>query len=123
MINQAHRCKANCAESFLTQIIKRENGEAFIKCFSDRAPSVKKGGLSKLEAAMRSMHVNKLLLMPRISSSVRKVLDEATGLQVSEMAVDFSEIQKEMHQLLIRIMQACLDEAKIQFSLVLKRAK
>jgi len=111
IINQGHRCKPNCCESFLTQIVKKENATAFIKLFSDRPSAVRKGGLSKLEASMRSMHVNKLLLLPRISASVKKSLDAITGLQVAERAVKFSATQQEMHHLLIRIMQACLDEA------------
>lgn len=51
-------------------MIKRENANAFVKCFSDKPEIVKRGGLLKLEAAMRTLHVEKLLLVPRISSVV-----------------------------------------------------
>ena len=78
-------------------------------CFSDRASAAKRGGLNKMEQVMRAMHTDKLLLLPRISQAVRNSLDDCPNLQVSELPVKFSSIMKQMHALLIQIMQSCLD--------------
>lgn len=75
IINQAHKCTPTCKETFLTAIIKEQNPNAFIKCFSDKPAMVKKGGLSKLEKLMRSLHTDRLILLPRINSVVRRSLD------------------------------------------------
>jgi hypothetical protein len=56
-------------------MVKRENAKCFIKCFSDHAEAVKRGGLTKLEQAMRALHVDKLVLLPRISQTVVESLD------------------------------------------------
>jgi hypothetical protein len=49
-INTAHKChKETDSETFLIKMIKRENPNSFVKCFSDNAEVVKRGGLIKLE--------------------------------------------------------------------------
>ncbi len=71
IVNTAHKChKETDCETFLIKMVKRENPNAFVKCFSDSAEIVKKGGLNKLETAMRALHVDKLVLVPRISGAV-----------------------------------------------------
>jgi len=72
-----------------------------VKCFSDRASHAKRGGLNKLEEVMRSLHTDRLLLLPRICQAARKSLDNAPGLQVSELTVRFTPVMKQMHALLV----------------------
>jgi len=76
LINAAHQChrETDC-ETFVVKMVKRENSKCFIKCFSDQAEAVKRGGLTKLEQAMRALHVDKLVLLPRISQTVVESLD------------------------------------------------
>jgi hypothetical protein len=77
IVNTAHKChKETDCETFLIKMIKRENPNSFVKCFSDNAEVVKRGGLMKLEQAMRALHVDKLVLVPRISASVITSLDQ-----------------------------------------------
>ena len=90
IINRVHKCTPTCKETFLTTIIKEQNPNAFIKCFTDKPAVVKKGGLNKIEKLMRSLHTDKLILLPRINTLVRKSLDGGQGLAVSETAVKFS---------------------------------
>lgn len=106
-------------------MVKRENPNAFVKCFSDSAEIVKKGGLNKLETAMRALHVDKLVLVPRISGAVQASLDDKIKgtLHVAERTVKFTEDMQEIFQLLIEIMQACLDECKIQYKMFVKTFK
>lgn len=76
VVNKAHKChKETDCETFLIKMIKRENHNSFVKCFSDNAEVVRRGGLLKLESAMRALHVDKLVLVPRISTSVMASLD------------------------------------------------
>jgi hypothetical protein len=51
---------------------------------------------------MRALHVDKLLLVPRINQSVTNSLDHQK-FQVCEKTVQFSPELKEMDQLLIQI--------------------
>lgn len=77
IVNTAHKChKETDCETFLIKMIKRENPNSFVKCLSDNAEVVKRGGLMKLEQAMRALHVDKLVLVPRISASVIASLDQ-----------------------------------------------
>jgi len=61
---------------------------------------------------MASLYVKKLVLLPRISKTVIKTVESATELQVTELGLEMSEAMKEMHQLLVEILQSCIDEAK-----------
>ena len=66
------------------------------------------------------MHVaNNLLLMPRISQSVQATLDGPMrgSLQVAERQVSLGPEIEEIHQLLLLIMQACIDEVNVQLKL------
>ena len=90
VVNSAHKChKETDCETFLIKMIKRESPNTFVKCFSDSPEVVKRGGLIKLEAAMRALHVDKLLLVPRISGAVQKSLDDdiKSSLHVAERTV------------------------------------
>ena len=51
---------------------------------------------------MMSLHVDKLVLLPRISKVVRKTLDQVE-LHVIEIPLSMTDHVKEMHQLLIEI--------------------
>ena len=62
-----------------------------------------KFGLNGLQSLMVSLHVDKLVLLPRISKVVRKTLDQVE-LHVFEIPLSMTENVKEMHQLLIEIM-------------------
>lgn len=101
MIAGAHKCTHTCKETFLAELIKKENPQAFVWCFSDRPGSVRRGGLSKMEKVMRSLHTDRLVLLPRISRKVRECLDNGTGLVVEEKSAKFSTIMKKMHAILI----------------------
>lgn len=61
---------------------------------------------------MASLYVKKLVLLPRISKTVIKTVESATELQVTELGLEMSEAMKEMHQLLVEILQSCIDEAR-----------
>lgn len=61
---------------------------------------------------MTSLYVSKLVLLPRISKTVTKTVEAATELAVTEKGIKMTETMKEMHQLLVEILQACIDEAK-----------
>ena len=61
---------------------------------------------------MASLYVKKLVLLPRISKTVIKTVESATELQVTELGLEMNEAMKEMHQLLVEILQSCIDEAK-----------
>ena len=121
ILAQAHKChREQDCETFLIKMVKRENQKCFVKCISDQADSVRRGGLSKLEQAMKALHVDKLLLKPRICDSVKNSLEPATTLQVAQKEVSFSPDLQEMYQLLTEIMQACLDETRVQFKMYFK---
>ena len=55
---------------------------------------------------MRALHVNKLILCPRINEAVIKSLEfeEKPWITVAERSVNFTPELKEMYQLLIEIM-------------------
>ena len=61
-----------------------------------------KFGLNGLQSLMMSLHVDKLVLLPRISKVVRKTLDQVE-LHVIEIPLSMTDHVKEMHQLLIEI--------------------
>ena len=58
IINQAHKCTATCNETFLATIVRRQNPNAFIKCFTDRPTYARRGGLNKMENVMRALHTD-----------------------------------------------------------------
>jgi hypothetical protein len=93
----------NSKESFIIELIKRANPKAFVKCISDRPSTLSKFGLNGLQSLMVSLHVDKLVLLPRISKVVRKTLDQVE-LHVFEIPLSMTDNVKEMHQLLIEIM-------------------
>ena len=80
-------------------MVKQENDAAFIKAFSSKPETVRRGGLSELQKSMVAMHIPKLVLMPRISGAVANSLDGAGKgtLQVAERLVDFPEDVGRMH--------------------------
>jgi hypothetical protein len=80
-------------------MVKRENQKCFVKCLSDQAETVRRGGLTKLESAMRALHVDKLVLLPRISQVVVDSLDngDKATLQVAEKSVKFTADLQEMY--------------------------
>jgi hypothetical protein len=55
---------------------------------------------------MRALHVNKLILCPRINEAVINSLEyeEKTWITVAERSVNFTPELQEMYQLLIEIM-------------------
>lgn len=63
--------------------------------------------------------MDNVVLVPRINESVIHSLDSKT-LNVAEKCVTFEKGLQEMYQLLIEIMQACLDEASVQLKLHFK---
>ena len=64
---------------------------------------------------MRALHTDRLILLPRICQAARNALDDKPNLQVSELSVKFTGVMKQMHSLLIQIMQSCLDQILIQY--------
>lgn len=117
IINHAHKCQSTCKETFLATIIRKQNSQAFIKCFTDKAVQAKRGGQRRMEQLMRALHTDKLILLPRISQAARNSLDHQPDLlQVSELTVRFTPVMKQMHALLIQIMQSCLDEILRQYN-------
>ena len=75
IINHAHKCQKTCKETHIATIIRKQNPQAFVKCFSDRAVNAKRGGVNKMEQVMRALHTDRLILLPRICQSVRGTLD------------------------------------------------
>jgi DNA excision repair protein ERCC-4 len=55
IINNAQKVAPKTPESFLTQILRRDNPEAFIKCLTDKSNSVGLGGMIKVEKIMKSL--------------------------------------------------------------------
>ena len=52
IINNAQKVFLKSPESFLTQILKKENSEAFIKAITDKPNSLGLGGQLKVEKVM-----------------------------------------------------------------------
>lgn len=66
---------------------------------------------------MGGLQVSKLVLLPRVSKAVNHSL-KVSELQVEEHHLQMTPAMREMHQLLIEILSACIDEAKSQFDLL-----
>jgi len=109
IVNQAHECEQK--ESFIVRLIKQAHPEAFVKLLTDRSASIRSQGLLGLQRMMTAMYVNKLVLVPRVSETVSKSLTDA-NLHFEEQSLQMTETVKEMHQLLVEILNACLEEAK-----------
>lgn len=65
---------------------------------------MRKGGLNRLESHMRALHVDKLILLPRICKSVKESLDGVPGLVVNEQKVKMEGAIAQMHHVLIEVM-------------------
>jgi DNA excision repair protein ERCC-4 len=115
IVNQAHECDQK--ESFILKLVKQANPKAFVKAMTDRAAIVRQGGIQRLQEMMTSLYVDKLVLLPRISKAVNESLN-VSNLKVEEHSLIMTDTMKEMHQLLIEIMQACLEEAKAQYAMI-----
>ncbi len=113
IINNAQKVEENSPESFLTQILRKDNADAFIKCFTDKPNSIARGGsMHVVENRMKSLQVNNLLLYPRIRQSIRASLDSVELMCIVKSKIDFTPKMEEMHKILIELLQACLDEIK-----------
>ncbi len=90
VINEAQKChKAHSSENFLIRQIKKDNPQAFVKCFSDKPHKVVAGGLAKLELSLVEMNVSFLILLPRVNESVVSTFEENKGtLQIAERQVE-----------------------------------
>jgi hypothetical protein len=55
IINEAQKIKVKSAESFLMQILRRDNADAFIKCLTDKPVSVGSGTIFGVESLMKSL--------------------------------------------------------------------
>jgi hypothetical protein len=71
---------------------------------------VARGGPTGIEAFMKSLQVNQLILYPRIKKSVKDSLDSASGLNVIQNSLKFPKKIEQMHTLLIELMQAAVEE-------------
>ena len=65
---------------------------------------------------MKCLQVDSLFLYPRIKLSIKQTLDDLPQLKIKEYALDFSTTTYKIHQLLIKLLQECLDELKREFS-------
>jgi DNA excision repair protein ERCC-4 len=55
IINAVQKLNDKSPESFLTQILRKENPDAFIKCVSDKPNSLGRGGMISVETIMKSL--------------------------------------------------------------------
>lgn len=113
IINCAHKAGSSgtkTGESFIAEIIRRGNQDAFIKAISEKPQGVGRGGIMGIEAFMKSLQVSQMLLYPRIKKSVKEALDAAEGLSVQQNSLKFTKKIEEIHSLLIELMQACIEE-------------
>ena len=78
----------------MATVVRKQNPQAFVKVFSDRANAAKRGGLNKMEQLMRALHTDRLILLPRICQAARNALDDKPNLQVSELSVKFTGVMK-----------------------------
>ena len=109
IINNAHKAgtKSKSGESFIAEIIRKGNADAFIKGFTDKPHSVGKGsgfGVQGVEQLMKALQMSNLILVPRIKKSVKDSLDGVQGIRVFENAIKFNRKMEEMHSLLIEIL-------------------
>lgn len=117
LLNDAHRIRnENSPEAFLTKLIRKENPTAFIKCFCTNPNSITRGGQYKVESLMKHLQVDNLFLYPRIKQSIKQTLDNLPQLNVHHHEIEFSKITFKIHQLLMKLMQECLDELKREFT-------
>jgi hypothetical protein len=56
---------------FLIKLIKEGNPKAFVKCFTDQPQSVKSDTKNELEEHMKSLQLDKLIILPRIADKVK----------------------------------------------------
>ena len=78
-------------ESFLTKLLKRENPQAFVKCFTNNASSMARGGMERIDTLIKSLQVSSLQLFPRIKPSIIKTLEDLPNLKIIEYDIEFSK--------------------------------
>jgi|LauGreDrversion4_2_1035121.scaffolds.fasta_scaffold80188_6 DNA excision repair protein ERCC-4 len=84
IVNNAHKAGgkgAKTGESFLAEIIRKGNPDAHIKAITDKSQALSRGSV---ESLMKALHVNNLILYPRIKKSIKDSLDEVPGLEILE---------------------------------------
>lgn len=64
---------------------------------------------------MKHLQVDNLFLYPRIKQSIKQTLDSLPQLKVHHHEIEFSKTTFKIHQLLMKLMQECLDELKREF--------
>jgi hypothetical protein len=100
IINEAQKChKHHSPENFLLKIIRGDNSDAFVKCLSTKPETIKRAGQAKLEIWLRELTVSRLILIPRINSSIQVTLSgESKGaIKVCEQVVGLEGALREIH--------------------------
>lgn len=121
IINDAHSIRGsmgrgtdtdNSHESFLATFLKKENPAAFIKCFTSSPSGIIRGGQNKLEKIMKSLQVDQLYCYPRIQKDIAKTLNDLPNMEVIEHTIEFSNQALEIHGLLYKLLEECVNELK-----------
>lgn len=98
VINDVHWItKENVPEAFLTKILKKENPVAWVKCFSNNAAMIARGGPFRVEKLMKSLQIDNLYVYPRIRHSIKQCLDKLPNLKIEEYDVEFSQKAYKIH--------------------------
>jgi hypothetical protein len=79
--------------------MRKENPNAFIKCFSSSAISIcgAHGSQPKVENLMKHLQVDHLFLYPRIKLSIKQTLDDLAQLKIKEYEIEFSTTTYKIH--------------------------
>ena len=59
---------------------------------------------------MKKLHVNNLLLYPRIRKCIKDSLDGVKGIKVIQESIVFNKRTEDIHKCLFELMQSCIDE-------------
>ncbi|TNV85624.1 hypothetical protein FGO68_gene6330 [Halteria grandinella] len=116
IINDAHKSsgKVKTGESFIAEILKKGNQEAFVKCFSDKPWALGRGGPQGMETLMKGIQVDNLVLFPRIKKCVKDSLDESKGLITRQKSIKFSKREELIHGCLIELLSNVVQELASQ---------
>jgi DNA excision repair protein ERCC-4 len=99
IILNAHK-SGKSGDSFITELIRKGNPDAFIKCFTEKPQALGKN----CEAFMKSLQVSNLLLYPRIKKSVKDSIDSGVGMNVIENNIQMNNKMEEIHTMLIELL-------------------
>lgn len=116
IINDCQRVRQEASnEKFLTNLLKRENPDCRVICYSSNAREIARGGQQRVERLMKWLRVDHLELYPRIKSSVKESLDDLKGLNITEHEIAMTPTALKIHGLLLKLLKSILTELAAMF--------